>query len=183
MSDLSVWLANHQDGLKAFAGPVATIIASVAAACVAVALARSQTKNATAQTEIAKLNWQTQHDKIVLDLFDRRYPVYLEIRNAIGEVYSSGAAPMPTYNRYTTGVDQARFLFGPEVFDFLEKMRRTLGDLEVANITIKQPTHPDFNKWVVKRSELFQEVSDFYENFDRKVAPYLAAHQKLLGTN
>lgn len=58
-------------------------------------------------------------------------------------------------------------------------MRVTLGELDVANKITKEPTHRDFNKWVEKRSELFCKVSDFYKNFDAKVAPYLAAHQKL----
>src|SRR5260370_19959215 len=42
---------------------------------------------------IAILQWRTAHQKVVLDLFERRMKVYSEIRAVIASIVSSGKLP------------------------------------------------------------------------------------------
>ncbi|MGA7657441.1 MAG: hypothetical protein WCA96_11750, partial [Methylocella sp.] len=55
---------------KDFAGPIATIIASLAAAFVAWQLGRTQ-------ADISKSQLRTSREKLRLDLFEKRYAVYI----------------------------------------------------------------------------------------------------------
>ena len=83
MSDLSVWLSNPSEVLKSFAGPIATIIATTVAETVAVRFGRAQAATAKAQKDIA-------FDKLKLDLFEKRYSIYLSLKELIEYVTASG---------------------------------------------------------------------------------------------
>ena len=108
---------------KDFAAPIATVIASGAAAFVAYRLGQNQISVARAQADVAERNWKTQNEKVVLELLERRLEIYENIRKVIAEVMRSGAATDDTYWRYLNAIDQAPYLFGPEVETYLEKMR------------------------------------------------------------
>jgi 2C-methyl-D-erythritol 2,4-cyclodiphosphate synthase len=76
--------------IKDFAGPLATVIASVAAAFVAYRLGQNQMMVARAQANIAERNWQTENEKVVLELMERRLAIYKSIREVIAEVMQTG---------------------------------------------------------------------------------------------
>lgn len=42
---------------------------------------------------IGVMQWRTAHQRAVLDLFQKRWEAYTEIRNAMGEVMREGTAP------------------------------------------------------------------------------------------
>lgn len=92
---------------------MATVLAAGAAAFVAYRLGQSQISVARAQAEIAERNWQTSNERIVLDLFERRLAIYEEIREIIGGVTRSGAAPDGDLYRYDKATDRAPYFFGP----------------------------------------------------------------------
>jgi ABC-type Co2+ transport system permease subunit len=54
---------------KDFAGPIATVVAAGAASFVAYSLGKAQTAAARMQAQVAKKNWRTANEKIVLELF------------------------------------------------------------------------------------------------------------------
>ena len=68
---------------------------------------------------IAFLQWQTAREKVLLDLFDKRFAVYEELRSVMGRHLGSGIDEPAFYNFVRT-VSRAKFLFGPEVQTFLE---------------------------------------------------------------
>jgi hypothetical protein len=67
--------------IKDFAGPLATILASSAAAFVAYRLGSSQVAVARTQALIAERTWQTANEKVVLKLFDQRLAIVGGIRD------------------------------------------------------------------------------------------------------
>jgi hypothetical protein len=70
--------------IKDLGGPIATVIASAAAAFVAYRLGKSQIAVAKMQADIAQRNWRTTNEKVVLELFERRLAIYDGIRDVIG---------------------------------------------------------------------------------------------------
>jgi hypothetical protein len=60
--------------IKDLGGPIATVIASAAAAFVAYRLGKSQIAVAKMQADIAQRNWRTANEKVVLELFEGGSP-------------------------------------------------------------------------------------------------------------
>ena len=72
-----------------FAGPIATVIASLTAAGVTIGfgivqtrIAGTQAKTAEAQKDIARANLDIAYDKLKHDLFQKRYEIYTAAINA-----------------------------------------------------------------------------------------------------
>jgi hypothetical protein len=79
---------------------------------------------------IAALQWVTARQKLVLDLFDKRYEVYEELFEAINEYFTQSPAGMKYIGKFTRAAGRAQLLFGPEIeiTSFLEARRRDLND-------------------------------------------------------
>jgi hypothetical protein len=151
---------------KDFAGPVATVIAAAAAAY------------------FANRQWRTAQENTLLNLFDRRFAVYEEIR-AVVTRYKQHGIDEDAYARFLTGASRAQFLFGPEITKFLEAIKEDLAR-EMAASTIDPRTRAPPEKfetvsaeWVERRERL----GAFPKEFDRKVSSYLKHHQKGAGTS
>ena len=128
---------------------------------------------------IAFLQWQTAREKVLLDLFDKRFAVYEELRSVMGRHLGSGIDEPAFYNFVRT-VSRAKFLFGPEVQTFLEERRKDLGRAYQRNVQ-PQPVPEDRSAAVqAERLARADRLSDFSKDFDELVAPYMNHHQKAL---
>jgi len=75
--------------LKDFAGPVATIIASVTAASVAYYFASWQARIAQQQANTVKQQANTAIDQLRLNLFEKRFSIYNTARKLLSEVINN----------------------------------------------------------------------------------------------
>ncbi|MCW2284799.1 hypothetical protein M2323_002686 [Rhodoblastus acidophilus] len=101
------------DFFQNFAGPLATICAASGAWY----FARAQVKVAQEQRVIAA-------EKLRLELFDKRYEIYVSVRDLIMVVISSGNANYGD-SRVVKALEKNReavFLFGDDVVDFVCKI-------------------------------------------------------------
>jgi hypothetical protein len=98
--------------LKDFAGPVATIIASLAAVTVTGYFARRQ--------------WRTAKDKLLLDLFDKRLAVYEELRQAFMRCREGNDQNAAL--EFKEAISRARFFFDTQVTFFLDQTARELNE-------------------------------------------------------
>lgn len=163
---------------KDFAAPIATVIASGAAAFVAYRLGQNQMMVAKAQANIAERNWQTENEKVVLQLMERRLAIYENIRKVIAEVMRTGKSDDNIFRRYLEATDQIPYLFGPEVETYLDGMRGHLADLQLGNDMMANNTSPDYQKGVELRAHEFKAVVKFYEEAKPIFGPYIRAHQR-----
>jgi len=163
------------DIFKDFAAPIASIIAASAAAFVAYRLGKSQADSARLQAEIAKRNWQTANQRVVLDLFERRIALYEGIRHLVAKVMTTGQPGNKEYSEYLEAIDRALFYFGPEVTDYLERLRIVILDIEDSNNQIKlaSPGGPKLHH------DRMIELNDFYKTAPALFGPYIQAHQKV----
>lgn len=162
-----------------FAAPVATIIASGAAAFVGYRLGQNQIMVAKAQANIAERNWQTANEKVVLELMERRLAIYEGIREIISEIMRTGTANDDIYWRYAKAVDQIPYLFGPEVETFIEKIRVHIIELQLGT-SLMDTTSPDYQKGVEIRHREFKAIMKFYEEAKPIFSPYIRAHQRVV---
>ena len=77
---------------------------------------------------IAYFQWRSTHQRIVLDLFQRRMEVFKEIEGAAKQSVSSTerADATAAFWRFASARSDARFLFGADVITKLEKRRADL---------------------------------------------------------
>jgi hypothetical protein len=71
---------------------------------------------------IAIRQWLTNRQRVKLDIFDRRFRVFLEVRNVLSSVIPEGSASNERFLRFRTGVAQSYFIFGPEIETYLDEI-------------------------------------------------------------
>src|SRR4051812_12439757 len=83
---------------------------------------------------IGVMQWRTAHQRAVLDLFDKRWTVLTDLRAAVGQIVREAKVTPESESMrlYATARDQAAFLFGPKVTDYLESINKAMGRLYVA---------------------------------------------------
>jgi hypothetical protein len=72
--------------------------------------------------KIAKRQADTARDKLKLDLYDRRYAVYLSLNEWINDLQQR-VVPDEEYTAHIRKMEQAQFLFGEDVNDWLRDLR------------------------------------------------------------
>jgi hypothetical protein len=147
--------------VKDFAGPVATVVAALTAVVVTGYFAHRQ--------------WRTAKDKLLLDLFDKRFALYEELRAA---VVRRGIDQNSVLD-FKRAISRAQFLFGPEVQTFLE---RTAKDLSRAMVEqIREPSAVAEDQREAYQADLIallDRLVNFFNDFDQLIAPYMSHHQR-----
>jgi hypothetical protein len=114
--------------------------------------------------------------KVRLDLFDKRFAVYEELRLSIGEQLKYNRVSDADYFKFARAVSRAKFLFGSEVSQYLEERRKDLGlvTIEARNLlTDEQKRHRE-DEYVA----CLHRLGNFYTVFDALVLPYMQHTQK-----
>ena len=103
---------------------------------------------------IAWRQWRTAQDKVKLDLFDRRFAVFMDARRLVSEASQLGKFTDPTLPNEV--VARGRFLFGSEIQAQLEGLHGLCTKVEV-----NDPAAPgEMNAWL--------------DQFIRNIQPYMS---------
>src|SRR5882724_1586343 len=127
---------------------------------------------------ITILQWRTAHQKIVLDLFERRMTVYSEIRAVIASTVSSGKLPNEKHFEFMRAIDGAKFLFGSSVTDYLNELNTTLAYFHEADETFDSLQGQERLEAIQRRRKHFDKIQLFYKVFDPLVEPYVGMRQR-----
>jgi hypothetical protein len=127
---------------------------------------------------IAILQWRTAHQKVVLDLFERRMKVYSEIRAVVVSVVTRGKLTNEKHFEFMRAADGAKFLFGRRVNDYLSELNRTLGDFHEADETSHNAQGQEFSEAIERRRKHFNKIEAFHKDFDPLVERYLGMRQR-----
>jgi hypothetical protein len=128
---------------------------------------------------IAYFQWLTAHQRVVLDLFEKRLRLFNSIELAIGQVLRDAETSHETLRTFLQAEADARFLFGDDV----RKELRLLGyDFEFlhtySKAVIDDPNLPDRDNIFRERWEVLKRVEDWPPRLPRTFAPYLCLTQK-----
>ena len=129
---------------------------------------------------IAVLQWVTAHQKVVLDLFERRMTIFEELRKALAPVVTHGKVTDDDAANFWRARDRARFLFGPEVTNYLDQLDAALRKHFVAQGIIENDAiEGDRRKKTLDiQHEAFTQLAAFDEKFPGLIAPFVRMHQK-----
>jgi type II secretory pathway pseudopilin PulG len=128
--------------LKDFAGPVATIIASITAAFITWRFASWQARIAQQQAETAKQQANTAFDQLRYNLFEKRFAIYNIARELVALVINEsnvqGSDVVPLHAK----LNEAEFFFPKDICDWLRKLREDCNNLLILRSTVHLPNAP-----------------------------------------
>lgn len=128
---------------------------------------------------IGYFQWITAHQRVVLDLFDRRFDVYGEIRSGIGSIVTSGKVSPEVEQKIGRAIETARFYFGTEVISYLDQLWRSMIDLSHYESAIEGTEGTDRAALIEKRRSAFEKIAAFYKDGPLLFAPYIRLDQKM----
>lgn len=139
--------------------PTATIVVSIVVAAVQYA------------------QWRTANQKVVIDLYDRRFRAYTQIEDAVRAVLREGAVNNEAFHKFSAGQAEARFLFGEDVRSYLQQMREHLAWLiSFRDDVIDRSANRQ--QLIDEKYDRLQKVLKFFENAPDLIAPYMHLSQK-----
>ncbi len=134
---------------------------------------------ATLVCVITYRQWQTAHQKVILDLFDRRMRIIEDVRRVIAAILQGGKSQSEDSDKFLRATKGADFLFGPEVNDYLKSVHGVLLDLHVCDAERDLAQGEARQNLFKKRRELRDQLHGFFHELDELVAPYVRMDQKL----
>jgi hypothetical protein len=125
---------------------------------------------------IAWRQWRTSHDRLVFDLFEKRFAVYKVTETLIDRAKIHGPIVRDDLEEFFDGIRGAEFLFDGEARTFL----KTIGDKAVkANMRRGQldlhPNHPSYSKLVDEE----EDILDFLRKQDRALEDFFRKYLDL----
>lgn len=135
---------------------------------------------------VAYMQWRTNHQKVVLDLFEKRLQVYSAVKQSVGEYLntSEGNDNAVTQFKMEELRNSARFLFGREVSDHIRNLkekiaRHTYLDRQVGRQSVTQRERDEAAAQLVK---IEADLSAMLDPWTEVCLPYLLMDQKRVKT-
>lgn len=129
---------------------------------------------------VAFLQWRTNRQKVVLDLFEKRLAVFDEVMGVVGKARKSGKIEGHEMGPLFSAKSRARFLFGDDVRKAIEDLianmaegstvsreQRTLWDSEEERTT----SNRDFTRCLMA-------ITRYWDEFPRLCERYMKMDQK-----
>ena len=167
-------------GFAVWGGPVATVIASLSAAGVAGTFGYFQYHIARTQRDIA-------YEKLKLDLYTRRYPVYELCRRALDALTSPPTPPelVDPLDEISEDFEklQADFLFSEETLDFITEVEDLVSSVRVAQ-HLFDTSIIDSEAYSQEQTRIFTAATNLEDGLGAAFAPELGfGHlRKTIGT-
>jgi len=128
---------------------------------------------------IARRQWRTAHEKVILDLFDRRMKIYEAFRETMTD-YNQGDGDLVGSQirfRLQRLWSEARFLFGAEVPDFIREINLSTArkDVLIRKLGTQDRRNEDDDK---EYMALEKKISEASMNLATLLHPYLLMDQR-----
>jgi hypothetical protein len=78
----------------------------------------------------ARQQWRTANNRVVFDLFQKRYEVYQEFRDIVSRLTGSGKADSMMFVKAAEATERAQFLFRDDLVRYLRQFTDKVRDLE-----------------------------------------------------
>lgn len=127
---------------------------------------------------IAYLQWVTAHQRVVVDLFDRRRRAFESVEDALRPVFREAEVSADTLHRFFAAKFQCRFLFGQDVSDYLDSLHKDVAFLNVYNNALIDRS-PDRSKLIDQKYERLGRILEFYNVGVPIFVQYIRLDQKM----
>ncbi|KRB61385.1 hypothetical protein ASE04_21200 [Rhizobium sp. Root708] len=132
---------------------------------------------AVAVAVIAFLQWRTAHQKVVLDLFEKRLSVFTQAREAVHRVMIDGKADHVAHREILEALDGSTFIFGSDVREYLHELANTFALLNAKNAEMEIDARA-----APERRAAFDKIIAFYRRAPELLSPYMRMDQKRVRT-
>ncbi|EJT03630.1 hypothetical protein [Rhizobium sp. CCGE 510] len=135
---------------------------------------------------IAFLQWRTAHQKVVLDLFERRRKVYDEVHNIIVYFWTNDGnlTGFHAGQRLAHAYAESRFLFGEEISNAINSLKATILDLSALKGKLeKLPSDGVAREENIERIIDLEKIFETWPlTFSELCMPYLKLDQRRIRT-
>jgi hypothetical protein len=122
----------------------------------------------------AREQWRTANNRAAFDLFQKRYEVYQEFRDVVGNITDS-----KTRIKAAEAAERARFLFQEDVTIYLDQFIRDLLDLESIGSEFDSLQGDDRRKNLDQQRRLKGRIEEFRTKGPLLFGPYIRFDQKI----
>lgn len=122
---------------------------------------------------IAWRQWQTANDKLVLDLFEKRYALYIKAHDVIKPIMQSGRAEDKNVFEFDKFMNEAVFLFGDDVETYLLELRKSVIQLAFHCSMLGDNGNTENQDHIKGKFDEFNKVMNFYDHFPKLCRPYM----------
>lgn len=124
---------------------------------------------------IAYRQWRIAHNKLKLDLFDRRFSVYEAARGLLASILTSGKAKDKEILKFMVATREAKWLLNLQVAEYLEKqLYHKAIDLKTLSFELEVvPVGEERTSNISKQSEIKKWFLAQYDVLDEHFAPFL----------
>jgi hypothetical protein len=127
---------------------------------------------------IAYLQWVTAHQKVVVDLFDRRRKAFELVEDSLRPVFRDAEVSQDAFIKLLEAKAHCRFLFGRDVNDYLDKLHADYAWLlSFTRETID--ASPDRSNLIDQKYERLQRICAFYTDGAPLFVDYLRLDMKM----
>lgn len=125
---------------------------------------------------IAWRQYRTSHDKLRLDLFERRHAIYRALMNFLLKLDPDASKSGDRIRGFLADTNDACFLFGKDVVDFLSEVygKATRHRHIILNLQDRNPSdHEKYKQWFNEETELLEWFDGQMARANEVFAPYL----------
>ena len=117
---------------------------------------------------IAWRQWRTAHDRLKLDLFDRRLAAYQRLKDAVAPIAASGKVTLADTDRFARAMYDMRFLFDKETEACVDQIYRAMLDKLTIDTQLERTRARNKEKALLKSGDgVYTEVPERMERFMR----------------
>jgi hypothetical protein len=124
---------------------------------------------------IAYFQWRTAQQKVAVDLFEKRYEIYGDLRRIVSEFLTTAEFPDAAQRAFQAAQSLARFYFGAEVDEYLEKARRDLLTGAFFNRYAGSQGSGNLDNHLAR----MDRIGKFYADLDHMFIPYMRMDQRM----
>jgi len=129
---------------------------------------------------IAWRQWRTSQDRLVLELFDRRFQVFQELTRTIAGAFQKTGVKISDLANFDAATEKARYLFGAEVHEYLKDVRKKLIDIHAIETALAEmPDGASRTRAEAKITDALNEMHAFYGKLAEMVTPYMRMTTKI----
>jgi hypothetical protein len=130
---------------------------------------------------VAWAQWTAARSALILNLFEHRREAYSAFRGPVAQAIREGRADTALWAEFVTVIDQAQFLFGREVLEFIKDHSLVLNDMGLATSMLsadRHLSHEERAKFANMQAEAMRSLVDFYPGLIKLMTPYMLMDQK-----
>lgn len=126
------------------------------------------------------MSYRVSRDQIRHDLFTRRYEVYTSVYKFLSKIVQNGDLDYETLPDFYEAMRKARFLFGRDVHDYLQKIKNRAFDASRAELKMDDVANDSAKKKEInERTSAAQHwLHDQVDQLHKYFGPYMYLDRK-----